>query len=214
MSGVVLVGGGALARAVLEGLIASGHPVAGVVILTQGPESSLLERLKRPVKRGLAALGASGPALGLMPLAARHRLRMVFAHRVGTPAAADRIASLGPDRVLVASLGEILPETFLARWPGRVWNLHPSLLPEDRGPAPAASALRRGASQTGVTLHRMTMEVDCGDLLLQKTLPIVPGETVSTLEARLASLAREAVREAFRDPAALEAAAPGERRPG
>ena len=204
---IVFAGGGALGAAALEGLLASGQEIAGVVIATQGQEDGLPERGKGLVKEALAALAVRTEALGLLPLARRHGLKTLRLHRLGTPQAQARLAALRADLLLVASWGEILPESLLTRFPRGAWNVHPSLLPDDRGADPAASALRRGARETGVTLHRMTMEIDRGDILWQRPLAIAPGETAEGLRGRLALLAKEGVTEAFRDPVAAIAGA-------
>lgn len=208
---IAFAGGAAFGAAALEGLLASGQEIAGVVIATQAPEGLPLERAKGAAKGALAALpslpAGFREAVGLLPLARRHGLRTLRLHRLGPPAAQDRLAALGVDLLLVASWGEILPESLLARFPWGAWNVHPSLLPEDRGADPAASALRRGARETGVTLHRMTAEIDRGDILWQRPLAITPGETAEDLRGRLALVAKEGVAEVFRDPGAALARA-------
>ncbi len=198
---VVFAGGGAFGAAALEGLLASGQEIAGVVIATQAPEDRLLERAKAAAKEVLTAFPVGlREAVGLLPLARRHRLKTLRLQRLGPPGSQNRLAAQGADLLVVASWGEILPESLLARFPRGAWNVHPSLLPEDRGPDPAAAALQRGARETGVTVHRMTAEIDRGDILWQRALAIAPGETEDELMARLARLAQEGVAEAFRDP--------------
>ncbi len=100
--------------------------------------------------------------------------------------AAD-LAALAPDVLAVASYGRIVPQAILdvpAR--GIAFNVHPSLLPLYRGATPLQTAIRDGATETGVTIIAMDAGMDTGDILVQERTPLAPGETYGTLHDRLA----------------------------
>ena len=70
-------------------------------------------------------------------------------------------------------------------------NVHPSLLPRYRGPNPLYWVLDRGERETGVTVHYVDEGIDTGDIILQETLAIGPGDTEITLQRRSATLGAE-----------------------
>ena len=110
-----------------------------------------------------------------------------------------RLAALldGFDVAVVAAYGRIVPaDALLAPRLGCI-NVHASLLPELRGAAPAQWAVARGYRETGVTIMQMDEGLDTGDVRLQKSLRIAPGETGESLLARLAALGAQALGEAL-----------------
>jgi methionyl-tRNA formyltransferase len=88
--------------------------------------------------------------------------------------------------MFVAAFGEILSEDVLAVPRLGALNLHASLLPHYRGAAPIQRALMAGDTETGVTVQWMDAELDAGDILLQRALSVLPGETFGSLHDRLA----------------------------
>lgn len=70
-------------------------------------------------------------------------------------------------------------------------NLHPSILPRNRGSNPFFWSIRNGDSETGVTAHQLTEELDAGDICLQQRVPVCPDETQSTLRRKLGQVAAE-----------------------
>ncbi|MEW6397808.1 MAG: methionyl-tRNA formyltransferase [Bacillota bacterium] len=103
-----------------------------------------------------------------------------------------RLRSLEPDYLVVADFGRILPAPLLAMGKG-VINLHPSLLPRWRGPAPIERAIMAGDEVTGVTTMYVSERVDAGDIILQKEVPVSPEDTGGSLRARLAREGAELV---------------------
>jgi len=100
---------------------------------------------------------------------------------------ASDLARLAPDILVVASYGRIVPQAILdvpAR--GIAFNIHPSLLPLYRGATPLQSAIRDGATETGVTIIAMDAGMDTGDILVQERTPLGPEETYGMLHDRLA----------------------------
>ncbi len=95
-----------------------------------------------------------------------------------------------PDLLLVASFHRIIPERIISSVPLSV-NIHPSLLPEYRGPTPIDWALYNGERETGVTAHFLVKEIDAGDILIQKRIHIEKGDNKNTMMEKLAVLASE-----------------------
>jgi len=90
----------------------------------------------------------------------------------------DLVVNAGYDRILTAG--------FIAAFENRMINIHPSLLPAFAGGMDSvAQALARGVKLTGCTVHLVTEEVDAGPILLQAAVPVLPGDTVETLHARI-----------------------------
>ena len=92
----------------------------------------------------------------------------------------------GVELVVDAGYDRIHSHNFLEAFEGRIVNVHPSLLPMFGGTMDAIEqALESGLKFTGATVHLVTAEVDGGPILLQDSVPIVEGDTVETLRARV-----------------------------
>ena len=90
-----------------------------------------------------------------------------------------------PDLVVLAGFMRILTEQFVAHYAGRMLNIHPSLLPLFPGLATHAQALAAGVAEHGATVHFVTAELDHGPMVVQAAVPVLPGDTVETLSARV-----------------------------
>jgi methionyl-tRNA formyltransferase len=108
-----------------------------------------------------------------------------------------QLKAFDPDLLVVAAYGRILPAAVLAAARLMPINVHASLLPRHRGAAPIEGAILAGDSVTGVTIMRMTEQMDAGPILLQREIPIAPDETQATLKAKLAELGTKALLEAL-----------------
>ena len=97
------------------------------------------------------------------------------------------------DVLVVAAYGIMLPPQILNRPRLGCVNVHTSLLPRWRGAAPIQRALQAGDTATGITIMQMDAGLDSGDILLQKTCPILAQDTAATLEMRLAQLGSAAL---------------------
>ncbi|HYV35689.1 MAG TPA: methionyl-tRNA formyltransferase, partial [Gemmataceae bacterium] len=95
---------------------------------------------------------------------------------------------LQPDLLVVAAYGQILSREVLAVAKQGGINVHASLLPKYRGAAPIAWAIYHGEKRTGVTIIRMSVGLDAGDILAQEAVDILPDETAGELETRLGPL--------------------------
>jgi phosphoribosylglycinamide formyltransferase-1 len=90
-----------------------------------------------------------------------------------------------PDLVVLAGFMRILTPGFVAHYAGRLINIHPSLLPAFPGLNTHARALEMGCKFAGATVHRVTAELDHGDILAQAVVPVLPDDTADTLAARV-----------------------------
>ena len=97
------------------------------------------------------------------------------------------------DLFVLASYGKIIPQALLELPALGSLNVHPSLLPQYRGATPIQSALRDGATETGVTIMLMDGGLDTGDVVLQERTPILPDETYGELHDRLAYFGAQAL---------------------
>lgn len=94
------------------------------------------------------------------------------------------------DVVVLAGFLSVLGPSVIAAYPGRILNVHPSLIPSFCGPGYYGlrvheEALRRGVKVTGATVHIVNEECDGGPILLQKAVAVQPGDTPETLQKRV-----------------------------
>jgi len=90
-----------------------------------------------------------------------------------------------PALVVLAGFMRILTPGFVARYGGRLVNIHPSLLPAFTGLNTHQRAIDAGCRVAGVTVHQVTAELDVGPILDQAVVPVLPGDTADTLAARV-----------------------------
>ena len=90
-----------------------------------------------------------------------------------------------PALVVLAGFMRILTPGFVARYAGRLVNIHPSLLPAFTGLHTHQRAIDAGCKFAGVTVHQVTAELDVGPILDQAVVPVLPGDTADTLAARV-----------------------------
>jgi phosphoribosylglycinamide formyltransferase-1 len=102
-----------------------------------------------------------------------------------------------PELVCLAGYMRILSPEFVARWRGRLLNIHPSLLPKYRGLSPQKRALEAGEAETGCTVHLVDEGTDTGPTVLQRRVRIEPGDTEESLSARILAQEHEAYPEAI-----------------
>ena len=98
----------------------------------------------------------------------------------------DRFEAPGaPVLVVLAGFMRILTPGFVARYAGRLVNIHPSLLPAFPGLHTHQRAIDAGCQFAGVTVHQVTAELDVGPILDQAVVPVLPGDTAASLAARV-----------------------------
>jgi len=109
----------------------------------------------------------------------------------------EKIEKLRPDLIVVVAFGKILPGKLLNIPKFFPINLHPSLLPKYRGPAPVPWAIIKGEKYTGITVQKMTEKVDEGEIILQKKVLIAANDTSDSLSKKLSHIGAEALIEAI-----------------
>lgn len=179
---------------------------SSLVVLVSG-EGSNLQALVAACKRGevpgeLVAVGADRDCGGVEWASARGMATFVVPFR--SPRAQwssvllERVRRHDPDLVVSAGFMRILSPEFVDAYEGRLINLHPSLLPSFPGPHAVRDALAAGAAVTGTTVHFVDHGVDSGPVILQRAVPIEPGDTEETLHARIKGAEHELLPEACR----------------
>ncbi|HET9335023.1 MAG TPA: phosphoribosylglycinamide formyltransferase [Sphingomicrobium sp.] len=97
----------------------------------------------------------------------------------------DVLARADIDLIALAGFMRIIPDEFLAKWEGRMVNIHPSLLPKYKGLGTHQACLTAGDQRTGATVHLVTPELDSGDILGQVEVAVLPGDTPESLAERV-----------------------------
>ncbi|HEX5538435.1 MAG TPA: methionyl-tRNA formyltransferase, partial [Methylophilaceae bacterium] len=165
----------------LAALIAAGHEIA--LVLTQ-PD--------RPSGRGMK-LKASPVKM----LALQHGIDVLQPDTLKDAALQAELAAVGSDAMIVAAYGLIIPGVVLQMPRYGCFNIHASLLPRWRGAAPIQRALLAGDPQTGVTIMRVVLALDAGDMISRGAIPITEDDTAQTLHDRLAMLGADLMVEAM-----------------
>jgi len=166
---------------ILEALLARPDPVVGVVCQPD-----------RPRGRGLAV---DPPETKRLALA--HGIAVLQPTKMTAPDFEAALRALDPTLTVVAAFGRILPRTILDLPAHGSINVHASLLPRHRGAAPIEWAILEGDAETGVCIMEMTEELDAGDVLLCRAIPITAETTRGTLAPALAALGAELIGEAI-----------------
>jgi methionyl-tRNA formyltransferase len=169
---LVFMGTPAFAVPALRALLEAGHDVAAVY--TQ-PD--------RPAGRG-RSVGISA----VKRLALERGLVIEQPEKLRDPSVTERMRALGPEAIVVAAYGKILPKALLDLPPRGAINVHASLLPRHRGAAPIQRSILAGDTTTGITIMQMNERMDEGDILLQREIEIAADDTAGSLGQRLASL--------------------------
>lgn len=102
-----------------------------------------------------------------------------------------------PDLVCLAGYMRVLSPEFVSRYPGRILNIHPALLPKFPGLHAQRQALEAGETVSGCTVHFVTDGVDTGPAILRKTVPVLPGDTEESLSERILAEEHRAYPEAI-----------------
>ena len=164
-SGVILIsGGGSNMRSIVEAR--TGLEVKAVI--SNRPEAKGLEWAR---SQGISTLALDHKA---------HPTREGFDERL-----AAEIARLEPDLVLLAGFMRILSPAFIARFPRRILNIHPSLLPSFPGLHTHRRALEAGVKLHGCTVHVVTPVLDSGPIVIQAAVPVMPTDSEESLATRV-----------------------------
>jgi phosphoribosylglycinamide formyltransferase-1 len=98
---------------------------------------------------------------------------------------AAEVADLGPDLIVLAGFMRVLGPPLLERFPGRIINVHPALLPSFPGHSAPQEALDRGVRISGCTVHIVDAGVDTGPILAQAAVPVLADDTADSLHRRI-----------------------------
>ena len=111
---------------------------------------------------------------------------------------ADWLGERGAELVVLAGYMRLLSEPFLDRFPGRILNIHPSLLPSFPGAHAVEDALAHGVKVTGATVHFVDQGIDTGAIVLQEAVAVRDGDTPESLHARIQAVEHRLLPQAVR----------------
>ena len=183
---IVMLGTGDFALPTFVHLCATGHRVERLITQPDRPQGRKQELIPSAIRRAALERG----------------IAVDQPENVNAPESLERLRTLGPDLLVTAAYGQILSAELLGVPRLGGINLHGSILPSYRGAAPVSRAIERGERESGVTVIRMTPQIDAGGMIALARTAIDPDETAGALEARLAALGAPLIAEAI---AALEA---------
>ena len=186
---IVFIGTGAIGVPTLRALLNSEHEVVAVVTQPDKRVGREQRIEPPPIKKEIA----------------KTRIPILQPARIKDQQATEEIRDFAPDVVVVVAYGQILPRDVLEIPRLACLNLHASLLPRWRGAAPIQAAIAAGDCETGITAMYMDEGLDTGDILLQRSVEILPNDTGGSLHDRLAQIAPEALLESLRLVAAEDA---------
>lgn len=166
--GVLASGRGSNLQAIMDAIAAGRVPAQVVVVLSDKPGAAALER----------ARAAGIPAEFVDP--ADFPTREAFDRRL-----AERLMAYGVDLVVLAGFMRILSPVFVRAFPGRIMNIHPSLLPAFPGLHAQRQALEHGVKVSGCTVHFVDEGLDSGPIILQAAVPVRDDDSEESLAARI-----------------------------
>lgn len=192
---VLISGNGSNLQAILDACAAPDFPATVRVVIANVPAAGGLKRAREA---------------GIPAITIDHK---TFAGREDFEAALQAaLAQYDIDLICLAGFMRILTPDFIARWPRRIINTHPSLLPKFGGAGMFghhvhAAVLAAGETESGSTIHYVIPDVDKGEIIVQKRVAIAADDTPETLAARVLALEHIAYPEAIRQ-IAIERAIP------
>jgi len=179
-----------------------------IVVLASGSGTNLQAILDQLHGKGLVevvGVGSDKPGAGALERAARAGVDTAvfpadaYADRMGRDAAmGDWVEAHRPGLVVLAGYMQLLTEPFVARFAGRIVNIHPALLPSFPGLDAIGQALEAGVQETGVTVHFVDEGIDTGPVILQRRVPVPVGRQRGVLEAAVHTVEHQLYPEAIR----------------
>ena len=165
--GILLSGRGSNFVAIADN-IAQGRLAAEIAIVISN----------QPEAPGVAEAQARGLPTLVLPSGGRKR-------EEHDRAMAEALRQAGAELVVLAGYMRLLSPWFVRQFPGKILNIHPSLLPSFPGLEAQRQALEYGVKVSGCTVHFVDEHLDHGAIVLQKTVPVLPGDDEDTLSARI-----------------------------
>ncbi|MDM8526549.1 methionyl-tRNA formyltransferase [Desulfococcaceae bacterium HSG8] len=172
---IIFMGTPDFAVPALKALGENSFDVALVVTQPDRPKGRGRKLLPTPVKKAAAELGYD----------------VIQPESVRTDKFMKQVKDIGPDLFVVVAFGHILPRQILDVPKTGAVNIHASLLPKYRGPAPIQRVIMNGEKETGITIMFMDQGMDTGDILLSGKTEIMPDDTSASLHDRLSVLGAE-----------------------
>lgn len=179
-----------------------------LVVLASGSGTNLqaiLDKLHGREGVEVVAVGSDKPGAGALERAVAAGVDTAVFPRDAYPDRLARDAAMGdwveaqhPDLVVLAGYMQLLSEPFVARFGGRIVNIHPALLPSFPGLDAIGQALDAGVQETGVSVHFVDEGVDTGPVILQRRVPVPVGRERQVLEAAIHNVEHELYPEAIR----------------
>ena len=154
----------------LAALVKNGYEVAAVVTQPDKPKGRGKTLLPTPVKEE----------------AMKHEIPVYQPLKVRDSEFVETLKELAPDMIIVAAFGQIIPKTILDMPKYGCLNIHASLLPKYRGAAPIQQAVIDGEKESGVTIMKMGVGLDTGDMIMKTEVPLAEDETGGSLHDKLA----------------------------
>jgi phosphoribosylglycinamide formyltransferase-1 len=166
--GVLISGRGSNLQAIIDAIASGRLPATIAIVISNRADSAGLQRARE----------AGIETLHLNPRDFRDR-------DAYDAAIAAALTARQVDLVCLAGFMRLVGQPLLDAFPMRILNMHPSLLPSFPGLDAQRQALEHGVQVTGATVHLVTSELDGGPIVLQAAVPVLPGDTVETLSARV-----------------------------
>jgi phosphoribosylglycinamide formyltransferase 1 len=174
--GILGSGKGSNCRAILEHIRSGNLPAHARVVISDVLDAPILD----------IAREFSVPNTYLPPGQFRTRLEPETEKEL-----VNTLQQAGVQLVVLAGFMRVLHAPMLEAFPRRIVNIHPSLLPKFPGLEAWTQALAAGEKMTGCTVHYVDNKIDHGEIIAQREVPILPGDTPETLHARIQTAERE-----------------------
>ena len=195
---IVFIGTGEIGVPTLRALLDSEHEVVAVVTQPDKRVGREQRIEPPPIKKEITRSGGFQTAVGRSAAGKPPLLEVLQPAKIKDPQTIEEIRGLAPDIIVVVAYGQILPRHVLEIPRLACLNLHASLLPRWRGAAPIQATIAAGDYETGITAMYMDEGLDTGDILVQRSVEILPNDTGGSLHDRLAQIAPEALLESLR----------------
>lgn len=195
---IVFIGTGEIGVPTLRALLNSEHEVVAVVTQPDKPIGREQRIEPPPIKKVITRSGGFQTAVSRSATGKPQLFEVLQPAKIRDPQATEEIRGFKPDVIVVVAYGQILPRDVLEIPRLACLNLHASLLPRWRGAAPIQAAIAAGDCETGITVIYMDEGLDTGEILLQRSVEILPNDTGESLHDRLAQTAPDALLESLR----------------
>ena len=163
-----------------------------LVILISGRGSNMEALIEAKLPGRIAAVISNRPNASGLEIARRHGLETIVLDQLSysgreafDDALAQTIDAYKPDLIALAGFMRLLGDNFANRYQGKLINVHPSLLPAFPGLHTHRRALQEGVKIHGCTVHFVTAQMDCGPIIIQAAVQVLPDDTEQTLTSRV-----------------------------